>query len=66
MDIPTPLYREGGLFFLPDEYFSFSTDKIRERGEGEEEIRDIIQIFFHNHSDLSLLESGRPADICVP
>ena len=34
MDIPTPLYREGGLFFLPDEYFSFSTDKIWERGGG--------------------------------
>ena len=46
MDIPTPLYREGGLFFLPDEYFSFATDKIWERGEGEEEIRDNIQIFF--------------------
>ena len=44
MDIPTPLYREGGLFFLPDEYFSFVTDKIWERGE--EEIRDNIQIFF--------------------
>ena len=46
MDIPTPLYREGGLFFLPDEYFSFVTDKIWERGEGEEEIRDNFQIFF--------------------
>ena len=34
--------------------------------EGEEEIRDINQIFFHNHSDLSVLESGRSADICVP
>ena len=34
--------------------------------EGEKEIHDIIQIFFHNHSDLSLLESGRSADICVP
>ena len=46
MDIPTPLYREGGLFFLPDEYFSFVADKIWERGEGEEEIRDNFQIFF--------------------
>ena len=46
MDIPTPLYREGGLFFLPGEYFSFVTDKIWERGEGEEEIRDNFQIFF--------------------
>ena len=46
MDIPTPLYREGGLFFLPDEHFSFVTDKIWERGEGEEEIRDNFQIFF--------------------
>ena len=35
-------------------------------GGGGGEIRDIIQIFFHNHSDLSLLESGRSADICVP
>ena len=34
MDIPTPLYREGGLFSLPDEYFSFFTDKIWERGGG--------------------------------
>ena len=66
MDIPTPLYREGGLFFLPDAYLSFATDKIWERGEGEDEICDIIQIFFHNHSDLSLLDSGRSADICVP
>ena len=64
MDIPTALYREGGLFFLPDAYLSFATDK--DMGEGEEEICDIIQIFFHNHSDLSLLESGRSADICVP
>ena len=63
MDIPTPLYREGWLFFLPDEYFSFTTDKIWERGEGE--ICDIIQIFFNNHSDLSLLESGRSADIIL-
>ena len=60
MDIPTALYREGGLFFLPDAYLSFATDK------GEEEICDIIQIFFYNHSDLSLLESGRSADICAP
>ena len=44
MDIPTPLYREGGLFFLPDAYLSFATDKICEKGK--EEIRDIIQIFF--------------------
>ena len=64
MDISTLLYREGGLVFVPDEYFSFGTDKIWERGRGEE-IRD-IQIFFHNHSDFSLLESGRSADICVP
>ena len=35
-------------------------------GEGEEEIRDINQIFFNNHSDLFVLESGRSADICVP
>ena len=48
--------------FVPDEYFSFGTDKIWERGG---EIRD-IKIFFHNHSDFSLLESGRSADICVP
>ena len=46
MDIPTPLYREGGLFVLPDAYLSFATEKIWERGEGEEEICDIIQIFF--------------------
>ena len=66
MDIPTSLCREGGLFFLPDEYFSFATDKIWERGEGEKEIHDINQIFFQNHSDLSVLESGRSAGICVP
>ena len=36
-------------------------------GEGEEEIRDnLYSDFFHNHSDFSLLESGRSADICVP
>ena len=51
--------------FVPDEYFSFGTDKIWERGGGGGEIRD-IKIFFHNHSDFSLLESGRSADICVP
>ena len=44
MDILTPLYRDGGLLFLLDEYLSFAADKIR--GEGEEEMRDIIQIFF--------------------
>ena len=49
-----------------NEGFSFVTDKIWERGEGEEEIRDNIQIFFHNRSDLSLQESGRSNDICVP
>ena len=66
MDTPTPLCREGGLFFLPNEYFSFATDKIWERGEREKEIHDNNQIFFHNYSDLSVLESGRSADICVP
>ena len=35
-------------------------------GEGEEEIPDKIQIFFHNRSDLSLQQSGRSTDICVP
>ena len=35
-------------------------------GEGEEEIRDNIQIFFHNHSNLSFQESGRSTDTCVP
>ena len=44
VDIPTPLYCEGGLFFLPAAYLSFATDKIWERGE--EEICDIIQNFF--------------------
>ena len=43
-----------GFYFLPDEYFSFATDKIWERGEGEKEIHDINQIFFQNHSDLSV------------
>ena len=66
MDIPAPLCREGGLFFLPDEYFSFATDKIWERGEEEKEIHDINQIFCHNHSDLSVPESGRSADIKSP
>ena len=67
MDVSTLLYREGGLVFVPNEYFSFGTDKIWERGGrgGGGEIRD-IKIFFHNHSDFSLLESGRSADICVP
>ena len=66
MDIPTPLCREGGLVFCADEYFAFATDKIWERGEGEKEIHDINQIFFHSHSDLFVLESGRSADIFVP
>ena len=30
----TPLYREGGLFSLPDEYLSFVADKILEGGGG--------------------------------
>ena len=34
MDIFTPLYHEGGLFFLPGEYFSYFADKIRERVGG--------------------------------
>ena len=46
MDILTPLYCEGGLLFLLDEYLSFAADK----GEGEEELGDIIQTFFP-HSD---------------
>ena len=47
MDAFTPLYHEGGLFFLPGEYFSYIADKskIRERGWGWR-FRDIIQIFF--------------------
>ena len=65
MDISTPLYREGVLVFVLDEYFSFGTDKIWERGRRRFVILN-IQIFFHNHSDFSLLESGRSADICVP
>ena len=64
MDIPTALYREGGLFFLPDAYLSFATDKIWERGRRRSVIS--FRFFFHNHSDLSLLESGRSSDICVP
>ena len=63
MDILTTLYREGGLFFLPDTYLSFATDKIWERGRRRSVIS--FRFFFHNHSDLSLLESGRSA-ICVP
>ena len=38
----TPLYREEGLLFLLYEHLSFVADK----NKGEEEIRDIIQIFF--------------------
>ena len=64
MDIPTALYREGGLFFLPDAYRSFATDKIWERGRRRSVIS--FKISFYNHSDLSLLESGRSADSCVP
>ena len=41
MDISTLLYREGGLVFVPDEYFSFGTDKIWERGG-----RSVILRFF--------------------
>ena len=63
MDISTPLYREGGLVFVPDEYFSFGTDKIWERGRRR---FVIFRFFFDNHSDFSLLESGKSADICVP
>ena len=64
MDIPTTLYREGGLFFLPDAYLSFATDKIWEKRRRRSVIS--FRFFFHNHSDLSLLESGRSADIFVP
>ena len=42
MDISTLLYREGGLVFVPDEYFSFGNDKIWERGGG----RSVIFRFF--------------------
>ena len=59
------IVKEGFSFFLMNIFHSPLIRYERE-GEGEEEIRDIIQIFFHNHSDLSLLESGRSADICVP
>ena len=47
MDIFTPLYHEGEHFFLPGEYLSYVTDKIREGGGGGgRRFRDIIQIFF--------------------
>ena len=46
MDIPTPQCREGGLFFLADEYFSFATDKIWERGEGRRRSMISIRFFF--------------------
>ena len=64
MDIFTPLYHEGVLFFLPGEYLSYVTDKIKGGGGGEilryhSDFFSQIQIFFHIHSDLSLLESGR-------
>ena len=56
--------KEGFSFLLMNIFHSPLIDM--GEGEGEEEIRDINQIFFHNHSDLSVLESGRSADICVP
>ena len=63
MDIFTPLYHEGVLFFLLGEYLSYVADKIR----GGEILRyhsdffPRFRFFFHIyiHSDLSLLESGR-------
>ena len=68
MDILTPLYREGGLLFLLDEYLSLAADKIRGRRRSAISFTPFshIQIFFHIHLDLSLLKSGRSADICVP
>ena len=68
MDIFTPLYHEGEHFFLPGEYLSYVADKIREGGREEipryhSDFFFHIQIFFHIHSDLSLLESGRSAYI---
>ena len=44
MDISTLLYREGGLVFVPDEYFSFGTDKIWEGGGGGRSV--ILRFFF--------------------
>ena len=45
MDIFTPLYHEGVLFFLLGEYLSYVADKIK-GGGGRDSARDIIQIFF--------------------
>ena len=46
MDISAPLYSEGGLVFVPDEYFSFRTDKIWERGGGGGRRFVIFRFFF--------------------
>ena len=46
MDILTPLYREGGLLFLLDEYLSFAADKIRGRWGGDPRYHlDLFPIF---------------------
>ena len=57
--------KEGFSFLLMN---IFHSPLIRYGRGGEEvkEIHDINKIFFHNHQDLSVLESGRSADIRVP
>ena len=57
----TPLYHEGEHFFLPGEYLSYFADKIGGGGDSAISFRFFFpdSDFFHIHSDLSLLESGR-------
>ena len=59
------IVKEGFSFFLMN-IFHLLLIRYGRGGRGKEEIRDNIQIFFHNRSDLSLQESGRSTDICVP
>ena len=63
MDIFTPLYHEGVLFFLLGEYLSYVADKIKGGGGGGR-FRDIIQIFFPRFRFFHIhLESGRSATL---
>ena len=59
------IVKEGFSFFLMN---IFHSPLIRYERGGRGRRRSVIsfRFFFHNHSDLSLLESGRSANICVP
>ena len=57
--------KEGFSFFLMN-IFHLPLIRYGRGGRGRRRSMISIRFFFQNHSDLSVLESGRSADICVP